>query len=359
MSILAKNITKRFGSFTALDDVTLHAPGGKLVALLGPSGSGKTTLLRIIAGLEFADCGQVVFEGEDATERSARQRNVGFVFQHYALFKHMTIFENVAFPLRVRKRPKEEVEERVHELLKLVQLDGLDKRYPAQLSGGQRQRIALARALAARPKVLLLDEPFGALDAKVRKELRRWLRKLHDEIHVTSLFVTHDQEEALEVADEVVIFNGGKIEQVGSPDEVYNRPANPFVLGFLGHVNIFHGRMQGGEARLSDGSKISAVDGTGAPIGEGAISAYVRPHEIDLVRADAAGVSVVKGTAARVVWVHRAGAAVTVEVEVEGTGQLVVAELSRERFGELNLERGERVLVVAKDVRVFAGDWQI
>ncbi len=238
--------------------------GGKLVALLGPSGSGKTTLLRIIAGLEFADEGQVLFEGEDATERSARQRNVGFVFQHYALFRHMSIFENIAFSLRVKKRPKDEVNDRVNELLRLVQLDNLGKRYPAQLSGGQRQRVALARALAGKPKVLLLDEPFGALDAQVRKELRRWLRKLHDEIHVTSLFVTHDQEEALEVADEIVIFNKGKVEQVGTPDEVYNNPANPFVLGFLGHVNIFHGRMEGGRCSWQAGRIFCrAVQGRG------------------------------------------------------------------------------------------------
>ncbi len=261
MSIVAKHITKRFGGFTALDGVTVEAPGGKLVALLGPSGSGKTTLLRIIAGLEFADEGQVLFEGADATDRSARDREVGFVFQHYALFRHMSIFENVAFALRVKKRPKEEVNERVNELLKLVQLEGLGKRYPAQLSGGQRQRIALARALAGKPKVLLLDEPFGALDAQVRKELRRWLRKLHDDIHVTSLFVTHDQEEALEVADEIVIFNKGKVEQVGTPDEVYNKPANPFVFGFLGHVNIFHGRMEGGRAQLAGGSEYFAGRG--------------------------------------------------------------------------------------------------
>jgi sulfate transport system ATP-binding protein len=356
MSILAKNITKRYGSFTALNDVTLEAPGGKLVALLGPSGSGKTTLLRIIAGLDYADSGQVIFEGEDATERSARQRNVGFVFQHYALFRHMSIFENVAFPLRVRKRPNDEVTERVHELLKLVQLDGLEKRFPAQLSGGQRQRIALARALAAHPKVLLLDEPFGALDAKVRKELRRWLRKLHDDIHVTSLFVTHDQEEALEVADQVVIFNAGRIEQVGTPDEVYNKPANPFVLGFLGHVNIFHGRMTGGQARLADGSPIPA----GSEVKDGAIAAYVRPHEIDLVRADDPdALTSTKSTPAKVVWLHRAGAAVTVELEVESTGQLIVAELTRERTAELNLQRGDRVHTLAKDMRVFAADYQI
>ncbi|MEI7766862.1 MAG: sulfate ABC transporter ATP-binding protein, partial [Phycisphaerae bacterium] len=218
MSITVKNISKLFGSFKALDDVSVEAPGGQLVALLGPSGSGKTTLLRIIAGLEYADAGQVLFDGEDATERHARQRNVGFVFQHYALFRHMTIFENVAFSLRVRKTPRDEVQHRVMELLKLVQLENTAQRYPSQLSGGQRQRIALARALASRPRVLLLDEPFGALDAKVRKELRRWLRKLHEEIHVTSLFVTHDQEEALEVADRIVIMNKGRIEQVGTPD---------------------------------------------------------------------------------------------------------------------------------------------
>jgi sulfate transport system ATP-binding protein len=356
MSILAKNITKKFGSFIALDDVTVEAPGGKLVALLGPSGSGKTTLLRIIAGLEFPDGGQVLFEGEDATNRSARQRNVGFVFQHYALFRHMTIFENVAFSLRVRKRGKEEIVQRVHELLKLVQLENVARRYPGQLSGGQRQRIALARALAAQPKVLLLDEPFGALDAKVRKELRRWLRKLHDDIHVTSLFVTHDQEEALEVADQVVIFNKGRVEQVGTPDDVYNNPANPFVLSFLGHVNIFHGRMTNGRAQLADGSAIAGGNGVGTT--EGEIRAYVRPHEIDLIPEGVDG-GVRGGQAARVVWVHRAGAMVKVEVELEGSGQLVVAELARERFAPLQLERGQRVFVVSRDARIFSADYQI
>jgi sulfate transport system ATP-binding protein len=358
VSILAKNITKKFGGFTALDNVTVEAPGGKLVALLGPSGSGKTTLLRIIAGLEFADEGQVLFEGEDATQHSARDRNVGFVFQHYALFRHMSIFENIAFPLRVRKRSKEEIEETVHGLLKLVQLEQLGKRYPGQLSGGQRQRIALARALAAKPKVLLLDEPFGALDAQVRKELRRWLRKLHDEIHVTSLFVTHDQEEALEVADQIVIFNKGKVEQVGTPDEVYNKPANPFVLGFLGHVNIFHGRMEGGRAQLANGSDIEPGEGNGGEIRDGAIAAYVRPHEIDLVRAEAGGADG-KGTPARVTWVGRAGSMVKVELEVEGTGQVVAVELPRGRYAELRVERGDRVLAVPREVRVFSADYQI
>jgi sulfate transport system ATP-binding protein len=341
MSILAKNITKRFGDKIALDNVTVEAPSGKLVALLGPSGCGKTTLLRIIAGLEFPDDGQVLFEGEDATDRSARHRSVGFVFQHYALFRHMNIFENVAFSLRVRKRPNDEVHARVEELLKLVQLEDLAKRYPAQLSGGQRQRIALARALAARPKVLLLDEPFGALDAQVRKDLRRWLRKLHDEIHVTSLFVTHDQEEALEVSDQVVIFSPAKVEQVGTPDEVYNHPANPFVLQFLGHVNIFHGRMQSPPDGAADAGK--------------SVTSYVRPHEIELLRMGDG--TPPGGTVARVVWVHRAGATVKVELEVEGTNQLVVAEVNREKWATLDFQRGDRVLVLARDSRIF--DYEI
>ncbi len=335
MTISATHITKRFGKFTALDDVTVEAPSGKLTALLGPSGSGKTTLLRIIAGLEFADSGQVLFDGQDATDRNVRERNVGFVFQHYALFKHMTIFENIAFGLRVRKRPRDEVAARVHELLKLVQLEGLEKRYPHQLSGGQRQRVALARALAAEPKVLLLDEPFGALDAKVRKELRRWLRKLHDEIHVTSLFVTHDQEEALEVSDQIVIFSKGKVEQTGTPEDVYNRPANPFVLSFLGHVNVFHGRQ----------------NGTGP--GENQ-AIYVRPHEIDLVRKAPEH----DGTAGTVMWVHRAGATIKVEVGTQN-GQLLVVELPRERYSNLALEPGDHVWAVAKEQRVFEGDYQI
>ena len=233
MSIQVHDIHKQFGAFTALDRVSLDFPSGELVALLGPSGCGKTTLLRVIAGLETADSGRVILEGEDASDTHVRERQVGFVFQHYALFRHMTVFENVAFGLRVkprRERPNEaEIRRRVHRLLELVQLDWLADRYPAQLSGGQRQRIALARALAVEPRVLLLDEPFGALDAKVRKELRRWLRHLHDELHVTSIFVTHDQEEALEVADRVVLMNKGRVEQVGTPEEVYEHPATPFV----------------------------------------------------------------------------------------------------------------------------------
>ena len=251
MSIEVRHITKTFGDFTALKEVSLEIPTGELIALLGPSGSGKTTLLRVIAGLEVADpgSGAILFDGEDATSRSSRDRQVGFVFQHYALFRHMTIFENVAFGLRVRPRkvrPSDsEIRERVSALLRLVQLDWLAARYPSQLSGGQRQRVALARALAVEPKVLLLDEPFGSLDAKVRKELRRWLRRLHDELHVTSVFVTHDQEEALEVADRVVVMNEGRVEQVGTPDQVYHHPANPFVYNFLGNVNLFKGESKG------------------------------------------------------------------------------------------------------------------
>jgi sulfate/thiosulfate transport system ATP-binding protein len=362
MSILARNITKRFGSKVALEDVTVEAPGGKLVALLGPSGCGKTTLLRIIAGLEYADAGQVLFEGEDATERSARQRNVGFVFQHYALFKHMNIFENIAFSLRVRKRPEAEVRARVGELIGLVQLENMEKRYPGQLSGGQRQRVALARALAARPKVLLLDEPFGALDAKVRKDLRRWLRKLHDEIHVTTLFVTHDQEEALEVADRVVIFNKdpGRVEQVGTPEEVYNKPATPFVLEFLGQVNIFHGRIEEGEPILEDGSRIGNGNGEGnGSAGNGKVKKYVRPHEIELVAVAEGAGEPAEGQHGKVVWMHRAGSVVKVEVEMEGTGMLVVAEMGQGRFKEMQLEEGQRVRVVTREARVFAGDWEI
>ena len=262
MSIAIRQISKQFGSFTALRDVNLDIDSGELLALLGPSGCGKTTLLRIIAGLESPDQGSVLFAGADATDTHARERNVGFVFQHYALFRHMTVFENVAFGLRVKPRalrPSEaQIKERVHELLGLVQLDWLADRYPSQLSGGQRQRIALARALAVQPKVLLLDEPFGALDAKVRKELRRWLRRLHDELHVTSVFVTHDQEEALEVADRVVLMNQGRVEQVGTPQQVWEHPASPFVYGFLGDVNLFHGRAHIGPVRPVAAAKTRA-----------------------------------------------------------------------------------------------------
>src|SRR3954468_9172093 len=239
MAIAVRRVTKRFGDFTALDNISLAIPGGSLTALLGPSGSGKSTLLRIIAGLEQPDAGDVNILGKDATGVPARKRGVGFVFQHYAAFKHMTVEKNIAFGLDIRKHPKAETKQRVGELLELVQLQGLAKRYPSQLSGGQRQRMALARALAVDPKVLLLDEPFGALDARVRKELREWLRRLHDEVHVTTVFVTHDQEEAMEVADEVVVMNHGRVEQVAGPRELYDTPANAFVMSFVGQANRF------------------------------------------------------------------------------------------------------------------------
>src|SRR3954467_8566775 len=285
MTIEVKNINKRFGEFVALDDVSLQFPSGELTALLGPSGCGKTTLLRIIAGLEHPDSGQVLLDGQDAAARHVRERQVGFVFQHYALFKHMTVFENVAFGLRVKarkERPSEQaIRHKVQQLLELVQLDWLADRYPPQLSGGQRQRIALARALERDTRVLLLDEPFGALDAKVRKELRRWLRRLHDELHVTSIFVTHDQEEALEVADRVVLMNAGNVEQVGSPQDVWDHPASPFVYGFLGDVNLFHGRAHEGEVSFQ-GLQIDSPEYADAQ--NARASAYVRPHDVDVQR---------------------------------------------------------------------------
>jgi sulfate transport system ATP-binding protein len=338
MSISAHNVTKKFGQFTAVNNVTLEIPSGDLVALLGPSGSGKTTLLRIIAGLEFADSGSVRFDGKDISDRSARERRVGFVFQHYALFRHMTVFENIAFGLKVRprgRRPSNNaIRAKVHELLKLIQLETLANRYPSQLSGGQRQRVALARALAVEPSVLLLDEPFGALDAKVRIELRRWLRQLHDEIHITSVFVTHDQEEALEVADRVVVMNNGAIEQVGSPDEVYNHPASPFVYNFLGNVNLFHGRIDEGQPYVRETH-------TGHV-------AYVRPHSLEIDRHPNGG-SHFRG---RVKHINAAGPLVKVEVIAEW-GDPVHVEISQERFRTLQLTKNESVFVIPKDVKVF------
>ncbi len=327
MSIEIKNIKKGFGSFSALNDVSLNVPTGELVALLGPSGCGKTTLLRIIAGLETPDSGNIHFYGEDATDRAVRERKVGFVFQHYALFRHMTVFENVAFGLRVRPkqtRPNEvEIKRRVHELLKLVQLDWLADRYPPQLSGGQRQRIALARALAVEPKVLLLDEPFGALDAKVRKDLRRWLRRLHDELHITSVFVTHDQEEALEVADTIVVMNQGVIEQIGSPQEVYDNPASPFVYQFLGNVNAFE-----------DSHAV----------------AYVRPHEIEILRQPDDKVSF----QATIKYIHAAGPTVRLELVRLDNNTFVEAELARERYDSLDLNEGDTVYLKPQNLRVFS-----
>jgi sulfate transport system ATP-binding protein len=339
MSIEANNISKRFGQFVALDNVDLEIPSGELVALLGPSGSGKTTLLRVIAGLEFADSGTVRFDGRDISDRTARERRVGFVFQHYALFRHMTVFENIAFGLRVRPREarpsKKQIQAKVHELLKLIQLETLAQRYPSQLSGGQRQRVALARALAVEPSVLLLDEPFGALDAKVRLELRRWLRQLHDEIHVTSVFVTHDQEEALEVADRVVVMNQGHIEQIGSPEEVYNHPASPFVYNFLGNVNLFHGRLEGDQAYIHERETGHVV--------------YVRPHLLEIDREPNGG----SHFRAHIKHINAAGPLVKVEAVAEW-GDPVHIEMSQEKFRDLQLIKDEAVFVIPKDVKVFA-----
>jgi sulfate/thiosulfate transport system ATP-binding protein len=346
MSIAVSHVTKRFGGFTAVNDVSLEVPNGSLLALLGPSGCGKTTLLRIIAGLEVADQGTVTHHDEDVTNRSARERRVGFVFQHYALFRHMTIEDNIGYGLRVRKVAKEERRARVDELLKLVRLDGFGNRYPGQLSGGQRQRVALARALAAKPKVLLLDEPFGALDAKVRQELRQWIRRLHEEIHVTSVFVTHDQEEAFEVADDVVIMNQGKIEQVGSPAQVFEHPANPFVLDFLGDVNVFTGRAQQGRAVVS-GVEVPCPGYLHDEAKE--VTLYVRPHEFTVERSPAAA-----SIEAKVAHVNITGSRVKVELRAAGSAQLINAEVPGERFAELALKSGDVVYIVPRRVHVFA-----
>lgn len=352
MSIEVISLSKQFGTFTALHDVSLQVHSGELLALLGPSGSGKTSLLRVIAGLETADSGQVLFHGEDATDQHVRDRQVGFVFQHYALFRNMTIFENVAFGLNVRPkkfRPsKEEIHDRVMKLLHLVQLDWLADRYPHQLSGGQRQRIALARALAVEPKVLLLDEPFGALDAKVRKELRSWLRRLHDDMHITSVFVTHDQEEALEVADRVVVMNEGRIEQIGTPDEVYEQPASPFVYEFLGNVNLFHSRLHRGRAWIGD-LEVDAPEHAEAE--ELAAIAYVRPHEIEVERIQNGEAAL----AAQIVHILSVGPIVRLELVRENDKEkhLVHAEISKERFRELQLTKGEKVFIKPRRLDLF------
>ncbi len=363
MSIEIRNVSKHFGNFQALGDVSLDIESGELVALLGPSGCGKTTLLRIIAGLETADRGSILFSGEDTTDVHVRERQVGFVFQHYALFRHMTVFENVAFGLRMKprsQRPTEaQIREKVHALLNLVQLDWLADRFPSQLSGGQRQRIALARALAVEPKVLLLDEPFGALDAKVRKELRRWLRRLHDDLHVTSIFVTHDQEEALEVADRVVLMNQGQIEQIGSPQEVWDHPASPFVYGFLGDVNLFHGRAHEGEVHL-EGMRIDSPEHAGAQ--DARALAYVRPHDLEVQR-------YAPGAEGIVVHLERAiviGPMARLELApAEGHAQqggkpggqqgdaLIEAQMPSQQFREMGLREGDMLVVTPRKARVF------
>jgi sulfate/thiosulfate transport system ATP-binding protein len=317
MSILVRNATRRFGDFTALDDVSVEIPSGSLTALLGPSGSGKSTLLRVVAGLERLDAGSVEIDGRDATDLPPQRRGVGFVFQHYAAFKHMTVRENVAFGLKVARRPKAEVRARVEELLELVQLPGLADRYPAQLSGGQRQRMALARSLAVQPSVLLLDEPFGALDARVRRELRAWLRRLHDEVHVTTVFVTHDQEEAMEVADRIVVMNAGRIEQVGGPRDLYEHPANAFVMGFVGPVT-----------RLGE--------------------LFVRPHDIQVRRQP-------NGTTAEAMVERLVHLGFEVRADLLlGDGQRLQAQLSREDAEQLELAKGQIVFVRPSRTRQFA-----
>jgi len=342
MRIEVQHIVKRFGSFTALDDVTLEVPTGDLLALLGPSGSGKTTLLRIISGLELPDSGSVMLDGEDITTSSLRDRKVGFVFQHYALFRHMTVFGNVAFGLKVRPRglrpSKEEIRERVHRLLRLVQLEQFADRYPSQLSGGQRQRVALARALAVEPEVMLLDEPFGALDAQVRKELRRWLRRLHDELHITSVFVTHDQEEAMEVADRVVVMNEGRIEQTGSPEDVYHHPANAFVYRFIGDVNLFRGRMVDGDLRFAPG--------VGAE--EDATHVFIRPHSFR-IDTEPAGENAFRAT---IDHINPARPLVKLELTSEWGGHVQV-DVSHELYRQLELQKGMRVYITPKQFKTF------
>jgi len=333
MSIEIRNISKQFGDFHALRQVNLDIASGELVALLGPSGCGKTTLLRIIAGLETADQGSIAFSGEDTTHLHVRDRQVGFVFQHYALFRHMTVFENVAFGLRVRPkktRPDEKtIQKKVHDLLNLVQLDWLGDRYPSQLSGGQRQRIALARALAVEPRVLLLDEPFGALDAKVRKDLRRWLRRLHEELDVTSIFVTHDQEEALEVADRVVLMNSGRVEQGGSPQQGWGKPGHPFRCGFLGDVNLFKGRSADGETHT-----------------------YIRPHDLD-VRRYSSGDTGIIARLERALVVGSVARLELVSNDDSSTPDIIEAEIPANEFRDQRYVEGELLVLTPRKSQVF------
>jgi len=351
MSITAKNVCKRFGQKVVLDNVTVEAPSGSLVALLGPSGSGKTTLLRIIAGLEVPDAGTVHYLQDDVTYHSARERNIGFVFQHYALFRHMTVFENVAFGLRVRKWPEDRVRKRVGELLHLVRLEEYADRYPATLSGGQKQRIALVRALAPEPRVMLLDEPFGALDAKVRSELRVWLRRFHDEFHVTSLFVTHDQEEAFEVADKVVVMNQGRVEQTGTPHDVFEHPANAFVMDFLGNVNVFPVQLLNGRAMLGEVEiPLPHVPTAG---NEGRV--FVRPHELEITRSREAS----SALEAKITHINPAGSVVKVRLMAHEFGLLVNVDVTPERYAALKLKPEEVVYIAPKKARMFAEDYVI
>ncbi|MGE4170683.1 MAG: sulfate/molybdate ABC transporter ATP-binding protein [Candidatus Margulisiibacteriota bacterium] len=344
MSIVIQNVEKQYGDFPALYSINLAIKSGELVALLGPSGSGKTTLLRLIAGLETLDSGQILFNGQNIQDKAVRERQVGFVFQHYALFRHMTVAENIGFGLSVRPRStrpsKAEIAKRVDELLKLVQLEKLGDRYPSQLSGGQRQRVALARAIAIEPQVLLLDEPFGALDANVRKELRSWLRQLHNELHITSVFVTHDVEEALEVADRIVVMNHGKIEQIGTPEAVYQKPANPFVYQFIGSVNLFYGRIE-------NGSPVLSFDASEKPF-------YVRPHELQLNRSATQD----NALSATIVQLNTVGPLVRVELVGQNNTPITV-DLSQEIYRVEQFQKGDTVFVSPKHDQVLFGDYSI
>ncbi len=347
MSISVLDVSKNFGSFKALDHVTIKAPTGCLLALLGPSGCGKTTLLRIIAGLEIPDSGTVHYEQTEVTHSRIQERNVGFVFQHYALFRHMNVFENIAFPLRLKKRSAQQVKDRVAELLHLVRLEGLENRMPSMLSGGQRQRVALARALAAEPRVLLLDEPFGALDAKVRVELRAWLRRLHEEIHMTSIFVTHDQEDAFAVADQVVVMRQGKIEQVGKPADIFEHPANAFVMDFLGHVNVF----QGHDSR--EGPRLAAYRRPDDSLDRGSW-VYVRPHELNIQKEKADG-----ALPAKVAQILPTGVITRVIVEDPATAARIQIDLHESRARELSLSVHSQVWISPHRIRTFETDYAI
>ena len=333
MGIRVENVSKRFGKFQALEPINLDIKSGSLVALLGPSGSGKSTLLRVIAGLEQPDTGRIYISAQDATAKSVQDRQVGFVFQHYALFKHLTVRRNVAFALELQKWPKDRIKHRVDTLLDLVQLQGLGDRYPSQLSGGQRQRVALARALAIEPQVLLLDEPFGALDAKVRRDLRDWLRRLHDEVHVTTVFVTHDQEEAMEISDEIVVMSNGRVEQVGSSAEIYENPATPFVMSFIGAVNV-----------LSPDNTWKSLHRDAPAHGE----VFLRPHDIEIVTTHADG-----SVAATVNHIIHLGWTIRVELTL-GDGQPITAHINREQYHHLGLQPGQTVYLQAKLIRSFA-----
>jgi sulfate/thiosulfate transport system ATP-binding protein len=355
MSLIVKNLTKRFTArgTPAVSDVSFAAPAGGITTLLGPSGSGKSTVLRVIAGLEQPDSGQVLFGDEDVTRLPAQHRGLGFVFQSYALFKHMTVRKNIAFGLGVRKTPKEVVRRKVEELLGLVQLDGLGDRYPAQLSGGQRQRVAFARALAIEPKMLLLDEPFGALDAQVRMELREWLRRFHDEHHVTTLLVTHDQEEAMEVSDHVVVMHEGRVAQAGTVREVYDQPATPFVAGFVGGANVLRGQMVDG--RVSVGSfDMSMPSGTAAPDGA-AVNAYVRPHDVTLTKADADTPEVSIARVERMAWI---GGYVKLSLKLSDGAPMTV-EMPKADIEALGINEGDLVMANLREAKVFVEDYSI